>query len=187
MSRLPLKESLFLGFCAVLLLATKAALRWHLGLSGHAMFFTVFFLLLARGCVPFRTAATMTGLLAGLAATVLGMGKGGPLVMLNLVFPALAVDLGALLLPAMLRSYWQCALVGALAGATKFIGAAALDFLVGMNRVILWEHALLESAAAMVFGGAGALLLPPVVRRLVAYGVIPPKNGDTQHEPTHLS
>jgi hypothetical protein len=187
MSRLPLKDSLFLGFCAVLLLATKAALRWHLGISGHAMFFTVFFLLLARACVPFRTAATLTGLLAGLAATVLGMGKGGPLVMLNFIFPALAVDLGALLLPAMLRNYWQCVLVGVLAGATKFVGAAGLDLLIGMDRTILWKHALLESAAAMIFGGAGALLLPPVVRRLVAYGIIPPKNGEEHHEHSRLS
>jgi len=37
---LPLKEALFLGFCAVFILFTRAALRLHLGIPGHAMFFT---------------------------------------------------------------------------------------------------------------------------------------------------
>ena len=33
---LPLKEALFLGFCAVFILFTRAALRLHLGIPGHA-------------------------------------------------------------------------------------------------------------------------------------------------------
>jgi hypothetical protein len=172
MNRLSLKESLFLGFCAALLVITKAAFRWHLGISGHAMLFTAFFLLLARGCVPSRGAASLTGLLAGIAAALLGMGKGGPLVISKFLLPALAVDLGALLLPWLWGSLLLCALVGALAGATKFFGTAGLDLLVGMDPALVWRHSLLEAAAAMLFGAVGALGVPPVLRRLRAYGVI---------------
>ncbi|HKI52016.1 MAG TPA: hypothetical protein VJ995_08085 [Geothermobacteraceae bacterium] len=175
MTKLPLKESLFLGFCAALLVITKAALRWHLGISGHAMLLAVFFLLLARGCVPFRTAASVTGLLAGISAAMLGMGKGGPLVIGKFLLPALGVDFGALVLPWLFESYLLCALVGMLAGATKFFGSIAIDLLVGMEPAIAWRHSLLEAAAAMVFGAVGGLCVPPVLRRLRAYGVISPQ------------
>jgi hypothetical protein len=175
MTALPLKESLFLGFCAALLVITKAAFRWHLGISGHAMLFTAFFLLLARGCVSFRGAASVTGLLAGIAAAALGMGKGGPLVIGKFLLPALAVDLGALILPWLFGSFLLCALIGALAGATKFFGTAAVDLLVGMDPAIVWRHSLLEALAALAFGAVGALGVPPVLRRLQAYGVLHPE------------
>jgi len=174
MKHLPLKESLFLGFCAALLVITKAAFRWHLGISGHAMFFTAFFLLLARGCVSFRGAATLAGLLAGIAAALLGMGKGGPLVVSKVLLPALAVDFGALLLPWLFGSVLLCALIGAAAGVTKFFGTAGLDLLVGMDPAVVWRHSLLEAVAAMAFGALGALGIPPVLRRLRAYGVLNP-------------
>jgi len=174
MNQLPLNESLFLGFCAALLVITKAAFRWHLGISGHAMLFTAFFLLLARGCVRFRAAASLTGLLAGIAAALLGMGKGGPLVIEKFLLPALAVDLGALLLPWLFGSMLLCALVGAAAGATKFFGRIAVDLLAGMDPAVAWKHSLIEAFAAMVFGAVGALGVPPVLRRLRAYGVLLP-------------
>ena len=180
MNHLTLKDSLFLGFCAALLIITKAAFRWHLGISGHAMLFTVFFLLLARGCVPFRGAASVTGLMAGIAAAALGMGKGGPLVVAKFLLPALSIDLGALLLPWLFGSFLLCALVGAAAGATKFFGTAVVDLLAGMDPAIVWHHALLEAAAAMVFGAVGALGLPPVLRRLRAYGVLNPESKEVR-------
>ncbi|WP_020676731.1 hypothetical protein [Geopsychrobacter electrodiphilus] len=181
MNQISLKESLFLGFCAALLIITKAALRWHLGISGHAMFFTAFFLLLARGCVQFRGAASIAGLLAGMAAALLGMGKGGPLVISKFLLPALAVDLGALLLPWLFGSVLLCALVGAVAGASKFFGTAGLDLLIGMDPAIVWRHSLLEAVAAMAFGGIGAMGIPPVLRRLRAYSVLSPAtNGRRQ-------
>jgi len=178
MKKLSLKDSLFLGFCAALLVITKAAFRWHLGISGHAMFFTTFFLLLSRGCVPFRGAASVTGLMAGIAAAALGMGKGGPLVIGKFLLPALAVDLGVMVLPRVLGSCLLCALVGALAGATKFFGTVAIDLLVGMDPAIAWRHSFLEGLAAMAFGAAGGLIVPPVLRRLRAYGVLNHQIGE---------
>ncbi|NLC70266.1 MAG: hypothetical protein GX751_02775 [Desulfuromonadaceae bacterium] len=177
MSKLSLKDLLFICFCAVLLIAVRAAFRWRLGISGHAMFFTVFFLLLSRGCVKHRLTATLTGFLAGAAAIALGMGKGGPLTMLNFLFPALAIDLGAFIFPSLLNSYLLCALVGTLAGASKLFSAAVIGFVVGMDHAILWQRALIEAAAAMAFGCLGALCLPPVVKRLRAYG-LPTASGE---------
>jgi len=176
MRHLSLKNLLFLCFCAVMLVVTKAAFRWHLGISGHAMFLTVFFLLLARVCVPMKGAASVTGLIAGMAAMGLGMGKGGPLILLQFLLPAVVIDLSFLALPRMPRSYLLCAATGALAGSTKFIGAAAVDLLVGMDYAIVWQHALLQAFGSTLFGAAGALCMPPVTRRLEAYGILHPEN-----------
>lgn len=180
MFNLTLKDSLFLGFCAALLIITKAAFRWHMGISGHAMFFTAFFLILARNCVTFRGAASTAGLLAGIAAAALGMGKGGPLVISKFLLPALAVDAMAFILPWLFGSYLLCAFVGALAGSTKFFGTVTINLLIGMDAEIAWRHSLLEAAAAMVFGAAGGLLVPPVLRRLQAYGVLYPQSNKVQ-------
>jgi hypothetical protein len=172
MSKISLKESLFLGFCAVFVLLSRGALRLHLGISGHAMFSTMFFLLIARGCVPRFFSATITGLFAGVAAMALGMGKGGPLLLMKFVLPALVVDLGAAVLPLMFQSYLLCALVAAIASATKFIDTYVVDLLVSMNQDIILQHAFLEAGPAVLFGVAGGLFVPPVIRRLKAYGVI---------------
>lgn len=175
MHRLSLKNLLFLCFCAVLLVVTKAAFRWHLGISGHAMFFTVFFLFLARACVPLRASAIATGLLAGMASVAFGMGKGGPLILLKFLLPGAVIDLAAFFLPGMPRNFLLCAGVGALAGSTKFFGTAALNLLIGMDSTIVWQHALLQAIGSTLFGAAGGLCLPPVVRRLQAYGIIHPE------------
>jgi hypothetical protein len=172
MSRISLKESLFLGFCAVFVLLSRAALRLHLGISGHVMFSTMFFLLIARGCVPRFFAATITGLFAGIAAMALGMGKGGPLLLIKFVLPSLVVDVGAVALPFMFQSYFLCALVAAVASSTKFIDTYVVDRLVKMNQEVILQHAFLETVPAVLFGVAGGLFVPPVIRRLKSHGVI---------------
>jgi hypothetical protein len=172
MTRLPLKTSLFLGFCAVFILFFRAVLRLHLQVSGHAMFFTVFFLFTARGCVRYRPAATFTGLLAGLGALALGLGKAGPLVLTKFVLPGLMIDLGALLLPNLFQSYFQCALIASLASSTKFLDTYVLDWLIGMDRGVMLRHASLEAGTALLFGLAAGLLVVPVIRQLKAHGLV---------------
>jgi len=169
---LPLKEALFLGFCAVFILFTRAALRLHLGIPGHAMFFTLFFLMLARACVPYRFASSFVGLLSGVMVVVLGLGKGGPLIMLKFVLPAIVVDIGVMLVPIVFGSYLLCALLAALAASTKMIDTYVVDSLVGMEQAIIFQHALLKASGGVFFGVIGSLLIPPVVRKLRAYGVV---------------
>jgi hypothetical protein len=172
MNKLPLKESLFLGFCAVFIVLARSALKLHLHIAGHAMFLTMFFLLIARGCVRYTFAATITGLLAGALALVLGVGRLGPAILTGFVLPAFIVDLSALILPRMFQSYLQCALVGALAPSVKFVGTYIVDLMVVMDKEIIIKHALVETAGAVLFGLAGSLFVPPVIRKLRAYGVV---------------
>lgn len=170
--KLSLKDALFLGFCAVFILCAKVALRLHLKIPGHSMFFTVFFLLIARGCVQHRLAATFSGLLAGIMAVILGMGKGGPLLLVKFVLPGLVVDLMAFLLPGLFESIILCVVTAGLAGSTRFLSTCLTDFLVGMDAKILLQHALIQSGSNMIFAMAGGIAVPTVIRKLKAYGAV---------------
>lgn len=167
-----LKDSLFLGFCAVFVIITRVALRLHLKIPGHAMFFTLFFLMLSRGCVRFRFAATFTGLVSGLIAVVLGLGKGGPLILVKFILPAIAIDISAMLLPGLFGSYILCAFVGALASATMFLNTYLIDYLAGMDSALIFQHAAIKSVSSIIFGVAASLFIPLVIRKLKTFGVI---------------
>ncbi|MEJ2154139.1 MAG: hypothetical protein P8X96_02290 [Desulfobacteraceae bacterium] len=175
MKGLSLKDALFLGFCAVLIIAARAALRLHLKIPGHSMLFTLFFILLARGCVRNHLAASFTALLSGIMALLLGMGKGGPLILIKYLLPAMAVDVAAFILADRLfQSMLLCGLTAMLAAATRFLSDAAMDLLAGMEFTVMIRHATLQTASNMVFGGIGALGVPAVLRKLRAFGAIEP-------------
>jgi len=174
-----LRDSLFIGFCSVFLVCARAALRLHLKIPGHSMVFTLFFLLVARGSVPFRLAGTMCGFLSGLLALTLGMGNGGPLLLIKYALPGLAVDAMALVFPRMFQSVFLCVLTGMLAGATKFALGFAIDYLMGMHLEVLIQHALIQSMGNILFGAAGGIAVPAVLKKLQAYGVIVPVSTQT--------
>lgn len=171
-TRLPLKESLFLGFCAVLILSAKAALRLHLHIPGHSMVTTMFFLMLSRACVRYRFSASLTGFMAGAVAVILGMGKGGVLNLLKFVVPGMAIDIGALLFPMMFDRVLLCALLGAVAASTKFFGDILIDTLMGMDKTVMLQHAALKSVGNIGFGVLGSLFVPSVVKKLKHHGII---------------
>lgn len=169
---LELKEALFLGFCGVCILLAKMAFRWKLHIPGHSMFFVLFFLVLAKGCVRHSFSASFTALLAGLMALLLGMGSGGPAHLLKYLVPGLVLDGFGRLLPGLSRRYLPCLIAAAAASFSKFFGNAAVDLLVGMDTAILLQHALLQTLGAVLFGIPGGLLAIPVMRRLKAHGMV---------------
>jgi hypothetical protein len=156
----------------VFIVITRIALRLHLKIPGHAMFFTLFFLLLARGCVKYRFSATFTGLIAGLIAVILGLGKGGPLILVKFILPAIVIDISALLLPGLFGSFFLIAVVGAVASSTMFLNTYLIDYLAGMDSALIFQHALIKSACSIAFGVAASLFIPMVIRKLKAFGVI---------------
>ncbi len=185
LNRLSLKESLFIGFCAVFIVLLRAGLRLHLGIPGHSMLFTVFFLMLARACVPYRFSASFTGLIAGIMAVVLGLGKGGPLILLKFLPPAIVIDIGAMLIPAWHNRYLFCILIAALAASTKFINTYFVDYLIGMDPTVNLQHAFIGSVSGTLFGMAGSLFVPPIMGKLNAHGIIGRHFGDNPEVRRH--
>jgi hypothetical protein len=169
--RFTLREAILLGFCATFIVVTRAGLRLHLHLPGHAMFFLMFFLLLARGCVQKTGAATLVGLIAGLVSVMLGI-TGSPLILIKFLIPALLVDIGGLLYPGFPVSYWASILLGVTATALRALSITGLEWLVGMETEIIVQKALLTALVNALYGGCGAALVPAIVRRLQANNLL---------------
>lgn len=162
-----LREALVLAFCATFIILARATFRLHLNITGHAMFFTMFFLVLGRGVVPKKGAALMVAVLAGVAASLLGLGKGGPLVMLRFLLPALVVEVLAWLYPRLSQQVWSGGLAGALGGTTRGLLTMAADLVAGMSLSLAWAHGLANGGMNLLFGALGGALAPLVARRLV--------------------
>jgi hypothetical protein len=172
-NRFTMREALLLGFCATFIVLTKATLRMKLGISGHSMFFMLFFLLLSRGFVQKTGAATLVGLLAGIMSIALGMGGKGPIKMLNFILPALVVDGAGIFFPRLPFSYLACILVGGVAAASKGIHTAALEMLAGAPAKIVMQKAALEGFFGAIFGMLGSLPVPAIIRKLRTNKLIP--------------
>jgi len=173
--RFSLKDAIFLGFCATFIVITRAGLRLHLNIPGHAMFFMCFFLLLAVGCVPRMWAATIVGVVAGIVAILLGMGQGGPLMLLRFILPAIIVDFGRLVYPRLTANFLACAVVGVLAAASRFLTIVLPDMLAGMEWAVVAGHAVVSTLMGMAFGALGSLMVPAIVRRLEAHHMVGPE------------
>lgn len=171
-SKFTLREAIYLGFCAAFIVITRVMLLLHLKIPGHAMFFTMFFLLLGRGSVPKTGAATLVGLIAGFLSALLGLGKEGPLVALKFLLPGVIVDLGGVIYPGLPSSYIACMIVGIVASVTRFVTFLAVELLIGMEKELILGHAVVSFILYVVFGGFGSLMVPPIIRRLKANRLI---------------
>ena len=177
--RFTLREAVLLCFCATFIVLTRAGLRLHLHLPGHVMFFTMFFLLLARGCVPKVGSSTLVGLITSLASVLLGMGTGGPMVLVKFLLPALVVELAGVLCPAFATSLLACATVGILASVLRAGMSTTVEWFIGMDEEIMVGKAVMAGVMNGVWGGLGALAVPSIIRRLRANGLIDLGNGET--------
>jgi hypothetical protein len=171
-NRFTLREALLLGFCATFIILTRAGLRLHLHLPGHVMFFTMFFFLLARGCVPRIGSATLVGLITSLVSVLFGMGKVGPIVLVKFLLPALIVEAAGAIFPSFVTSMILCAFVGILASVVRSTASIAVEVLVGMEEEVIITKALFAAAMNGIWGGLGALAVPAVVIRLRKNGLI---------------
>jgi hypothetical protein len=167
-----LRELFWLAFCAAFIVAARSGLRLNLKIPGHAMLFTGFFLILARGCVPRHGAASLVGLVAGLASSLVGGGGKGLEGILRFLLPALVVDAAGAVAPRFPSRLIPGALVGAAAGATRFLTLAGADWLAGMDPSTLLAHAATISLSHALFGAVGGALAAGLVRRLEARGLL---------------
>jgi hypothetical protein len=183
-NRFSMREALLLGFCATFIVLTKATLRMKLGISGHSMFFMLFFLLLARGIVPKTGATTLVGLLAGAISIALGLAHKGPIIIFNFVLPALVIDLAGIFLPRLTSSFLTCILIGGIASATKGLTEGVILFFSGASVDIIVLKAIIGGAWAVAFGMLGALPVPAIIRKLRTNRLIPnPENGKERAKP----
>jgi len=170
--RFTLREAVLLCFCATFIILTRAGLRLHLHLPGHVMFFTMFFMILSRGFVPKVGAVTLVGLLTSLASVLLGMGVGGPIVLVKFLLPAVIVEAAGLVAPGFLNGMLGCALVGMVASVTRAGVSTGVEYLMGMEEEIIVGKAFISAGFSGLWGGLGSLAVPSIIRRLRLNGLI---------------
>ncbi len=184
-NRFSMREALLLGFCATFIVVTKATLRMKLGISGHAMFFLIFFLLLARGIVPKTGSATLVGLLAGALSIAMGLAHKGPIIMLNFALPAFVIDAAGIFLPRFATGFLTCLFIGGIAAGTKGI-TEGLSFIIHrrLDRDNSPESSSSREHGLSLFGMLGALPVPAIIRKLRTNRLIPdPGNGKGRSKP----
>ncbi|MEZ9237088.1 core component of ECF transporter [Shewanella sp. 10N.286.52.A9] len=167
-----LQNALFIGFCATLLVAIKSMMRMKLGLTGHSMFLMSLFYLVCYGATNKIGSMTLCGLLAGLLAMILGVGKGGPFILLKFALPAFAMDVALLFIANLFSLRWRCillAVIGSIAWASK---SWIQNLLVGMDPQVALVQFGLSSFKGGLFAIAGALLVPIIINRLDAHDLI---------------
>ncbi|MDD2852795.1 MAG: hypothetical protein PHY09_12970 [Desulfuromonadaceae bacterium] len=167
-----LREGILLGFCATFIILARAGLRLHLHLPGHVMFFTMFFFLLARGCVPKIGSATLVGLIVSLASFLLGMGTKGPIVFVKFLLPALLVDVAGYVFPAFVNSVIACVLVGAVSAAARAFSDTWIEWLSGMEGEIIMQKTIITASLFAFYAGLSAVAVPSIIRRLRRNGLI---------------
>jgi len=142
------------------------------------MFFTMFFYLLARGCVPKIGSATLVGLIVSLASFLLGMGTKGPVVFVKFLLPALLVDIAGFIFPAFVNSMLACAMVGALAAAARALADTWIEWLSGMEGEVILQKTVITACLFAFYAGLSALAVPSIVRRLRRNGLIDQGTSD---------
>jgi hypothetical protein len=165
---------MLIAFFATFLVAARMAMRWHLHVPGHSMIAIGFGLVLVRSCVDRRGAATLCGVLAGLACAALGMGKGGPLIVLKLALPGAVVDLASLRwdhAPPSL-SVTRGLVIGALAGATGLVPLVLFESLADVEPRLIALHAAASGAGKALFGAVGGGAGAWVARELRHHGLL---------------
>ncbi|MBY5978878.1 core component of ECF transporter [Ferrimonas balearica] len=178
-----LNDALLLGTLALLFVAVKSVFRFKLGLTGHSMFFLMTTLLLARGLVPVKGSVFYCGLIAGLLAMVLGAGKGGPLVLLKFMMPAVAVELALWLLP-FAPWYRLQAMVVAFIGVAAWTAKGVLELaLAGATYEVMLVQAGWKLFGGCVFATLACLLVPTLLRHLAHHQLIPANRQPAKLQP----
>ncbi|QIZ77300.1 core component of ECF transporter [Ferrimonas lipolytica] len=173
MNKLKLADALLIGALSLLLLSFKAAVKLKLGLSGHTMFLMVLVFLLARGLVPVRGSIIYCGLLTGILAMLLGIGKGGPLILLKFLLPAVGIELACLLLPF---APWHrvTAIAAGAAGLIAWVIKGATEMaLAGADIDIILMQMGWKSFGGGIFTVLAALCVPLLLQRLAHHQLIP--------------
>jgi len=79
---------------------------------------------------------------------------------------------GAALYSRLTSSYVGCIIVGGIASFTRFITFFIIEGLLGVEKEIVLQQAVLGSLMSVIFGCLGSAMVPAVVRRLKANKLI---------------
>lgn len=164
--RMGLGDVLRLSMFGTLISLTNDIAKLPLQIPGHTSFQWMGILLLGKGLIPRFGAGIIMGIVSGVLAVMLGLGKEGIFIFWKYFIPGLCLDFIAPFFHHKLDSPIVAAICGAIASlsklATTIVLALALKIPMGFLVLGLW----FTSGSHIVFGVAGGLLAAILIKRL---------------------
>jgi len=140
--------------------------RLPLSLPGHSSIFWMGVLVLGKGLLPRFGSGIIMGIVSGILAVLLGLGKEGFFVFFKYFTPGLLIDF----LAPMFYNKMDRPLVGIICGIlislSKMVVNVALGILLKLPMVFLTIGLGFTSVSHVIFGAAGGLIATIMIKRL---------------------
>lgn len=147
-----------IALVGALILVGKMVLRFSISVSGHGGVLWIAALVVGRGVVRRRWAATLMGLVGGLLVAFLSPGSDGFLNVLKYVLPGLTLDLLVPLFGSRLDRVVPAAIAGAAAHATKVLVDIIPGMIAGISPTFLFAGLGAKATLHIFFGALGGII-----------------------------
>lgn len=164
--KLGLTDVLRLTMFGTLVAIINDITRLPLHLPGHTSILWMGILVLGRGLIPKTGAGIIMGIVSGVLAVFLGLGKEGVFVFFKYFTPGLLLDVIAPLFLNKLETPIIGAICGALASLAKMIINLVLGMALNLPMVFLTLGLGFTSVSHVVFGAAGGVIAALLIKRL---------------------
>lgn len=166
MFKLGLADVLRLTMFGTMVSVIHDVTRLPLQLPGHTSVHWMGILVLGKGLIPKFGAGIIMGIVSGILAVLLGLGKEGVFVFFKYFVPGLLLDLLAIFFFYRLENVFVGAICGALTSLSKLAASLALGILLDLPQGFLALGLGYTSMTHMVFGAVGGILAAVLIKRL---------------------
>lgn len=140
--------------------------RMPLKMPGHTSIWWMGILLLGKGIVPKFGSGIIMGIVSGILAVVLGLGKEGVFVFLKYFAPGLLIDFLALFFLNKLDSLVVGGICGALMSLSKMIADIVVGTIINIPLLFLVAGLGFVSLSHLIYGAIGGVLAAILIKRL---------------------
>lgn len=164
--RLGLADVMRLTMFGTLIALAKDIFRIPMHLPGHTSIYWMGILVLGKGLIPKFGAGTIMGIVSGMLAVMLGLGKEGVFVFFKYFVPGVFLDFLAVIFLNRLESIWVGAICGALISLSKMLVNLVLGLALNLPMVFLTLGLGFTSVTHTIFGAIGGGIAAILIKRL---------------------
>lgn len=140
--------------------------RLPIHMPAHTSIWWMGLLVVGRGLIPKKGAGIIMGIVSGVLAVFLGLGKEGVFVFFKYFMPGLVLDIIAPVFSNKLESPIIGTICGAVASVTKMTVALALGLAMNLPMVFLTLGLGFSAISHVIFGAIGGVLATLLIKRL---------------------
>lgn len=166
MFKLGLSDVLRATMFGTIIAVTNDILRLPLHMPGHTSFYWMGILLIGKGLIKKFGSGITIGIVSGILAVILGMGKEGIFVFFKYFIPGLLIDFIVPFFRYKLESMGAAAVCGALASLSKLAVNIILGIILNVPMIFLTLGLGYAAIAHALYGAIGGVLAAVIIKRL---------------------